>query len=207
MYKVFLKDIPIILSTNKKIGSQYTSMPLKIVNFKKLVKKISSGELHYINLYHKKEEKLEKFLKKKLPVVQAAGGLVYNHKKEILFIYRNSKWDLPKGGVENDETIEEAAVREVEEETGVQHLKVRDFITKTYHVFKRNGEFKLKITHWYEMHTDYDGNLTPQLEEGIKKAKWKNFEKSQKALRDSYENIKLLFPKEYLTTHPKDRTP
>jgi len=207
MYKVFVKDIPIILSTNKKIGSQYTSMPLKIVNFKKLVKKISSGELHYINLYHKKEEKLEKFLKKKLPVVQAAGGLVYNHKKEILFIYRNSKWDLPKGGVENDETIEEAAVREVEEETGVQYLKIKDFIAKTYHVFKRNGEFKLKITHWYEMHTDYDGNLSPQLEEGIKKAKWKNFEKSQKALRDSYENIKLLFPKEYLTTHPKDRTP
>ena len=205
MYKVFVKDIPIILSTNKKIGSQYTSMPLKIVNFKKLIKKISSGELHYINLYHKKEEKLEKFLKKKLPVVQAAGGLVYNHKKEILFIYRNSKWDLPKGGVENNETIEEAAVREVEEETGVQHLKVRDFIAKTYHVFKRNGEFKLKITHWYEMHTDYDEDLTPQAEEGIKKAKWKNFEKSQKALRDSYENIKLLFPKEYLTTHPKDR--
>ena len=205
MYKVFVKDIPIILSTNKKIGSQYTSMPLKIVNFKKLIKKISNGELHYINLYHKKEEKLEKFLKKKLPVVQAAGGLVYNHKKEILFIYRNSKWDLPKGGVENNETIEEAAVREVEEETGVQHLKVRDFIAKTYHVFKRNGEFKLKITHWYEMHTDYDEDLTPQAEEGIKKAKWKNFEKSQKALRDSYENIKLLFPKEYLTTHPKDR--
>ena len=207
MYKVFVKDIPIILSTNKKIGSQYTSMPLKIVNFKKLIKKISNGELHYINLYHKKEEKLEKFLKKKLPVVQAAGGLVYNHKKEILFIYRNSKWDLPKGGVENNETIEEAAVREVEEETGVQHLKVRDFIAKTYHVFKRNCEFKLKITHWYEMYTDYDGHLTPQLEEGIKKAKWKNFEKSQKALRDSYENIKLLFPNEYLTTHPKDRTP
>jgi 8-oxo-dGTP pyrophosphatase MutT (NUDIX family) len=206
MYKVFVKDIPIILSTNKKIGSQYTSMPLKTVNFKKLIKKISNGELHYINLYHKKEEKLEKFLKKKLPVVQAAGGLVYNHKKEILFIYRNSKWDLPKGGVENNETIEEAAVREVEEETGVQHLKVRDFIAKTYHVFKRNGEFKLKITHWYEMHTDYDEDLTPQAEEGIKKAKWKNFEKSQKALRDSYENIKLLFPKEYLTTHPKDRT-
>ena len=56
------------------------------------------------------------------------------------------------------------------------------------------------------MHTDYDEDLIPQAEEGIKKAKWKNFEKSQKALRDSYENIKLLFPKEYLTTHPKDLT-
>ena len=55
------------------------------------------------------------------------------------------------------------------------------------------------------MYSDYVGALSPQADEGIKKAKWKNFEKSQKALRDSYENIKLLFPKEYLTTHPKDR--
>ena len=205
MYKVFVKDIPIILSTKKKIGRQYTSLPLKIVNFKKLIKQILKGELDYINLYHKNEEKLEKFLKKKLPVVKAAGGLVYNHKEEILFIYRNSKWDLPKGGLEKGETYEEAAIREVQEETGVQNLEIRNFISKTYHVFKRNGEFKLKITYWYEMYSDYVGALCPQADEGIKKAKWKNFEKSQKALRDSYENIKLLFPKEYLTTHPKDR--
>ncbi len=205
MYKVFVKDIPIILSTNKKIGSQYTSIPLKLVNFKKLIKKITNGELHYINLYHKNEEKLEQFLRKKLPVVEAAGGLVYNNKKEILFIYRNSKWDLPKGGIEKSESHEDAAIREVEEETGVKDLEIRNFITKTYHVFKRNDTFKLKITYWYEMYTEYKGELVPQLDEGIKKAKWKNFEKSQKALNDSYENVKLLFPKEYLTTHPNDR--
>ena len=205
MYKVFVKDIPIILSTNKKIGSQYTSIPLKLVNFKKLIKKITNGELHYINLYHKNEEKLEKFLRKKLPVVEAAGGLVYNNKKEILFIYRNSKWDLPKGGLNKGESYEDAAIREVEEETGVKDLEIRNFITKTYHVFKRNDTFKLKITYWYEMYTEYKGELVPQLNEDIKKAKWKNFEKSQKALNDSYENVKLLFPKEYLTTHPNDR--
>ncbi len=205
MYKVFVKDIPIILSTKKNIGSQYTSIPLKIVNFKKLVKQIIKGEVHYVNLYHKNEEKLEKFLRKKLPVVEAAGGLVYNNKREILFIYRNSKWDLPKGGVKKEESFEDAAIREVEEETGVEDLEIRNFIMKTYHVFKRNDKFKLKITYWYEMYTDYRGELVPQLEEGIKKAKWKNFEKSQKALQESYENVKLLFPKEYLTTHPNDR--
>ncbi len=205
MYKVFVKDIPIILSTKKNIGSQYTSIPLKIVNFKKLVKQIVKGDILYVNLYHKNEEKLEKFLKKKLPVVEAAGGLVYNNKREILFIYRNSKWDLPKGGVKKEESFEDAAIREVEEETGVENLEIRNFITKTYHVFKRNDKFKLKITYWYEMYTDYKGELVPQLEEGIKKAKWKNFEKSQKALQESYENVKLLFPKEYLTTHPNDR--
>lgn len=205
MYKVFVKDIPIILSTKKKIGSQYTAIPLKLVDFKKLIKTITKGKLLYINLYHKNEEKLERYLRKKLPVVEAAGGLVYNNKKEILFIYRNSKWDLPKGGLKEGEKHEEAAIREVEEETGVENLEIRRFITKTYHVFKRNGVFKLKITYWYEMYTNFNGELVPQENEGIKKAKWKNFEKSQRALQGCYENVKLLFPKEYLTTHPNDR--
>lgn len=166
---------------------------------------LEKGKLTHVNLYHKDPEKLEEHLRKKLPVVEAGGGLVYNTNKEILFIYRNNKWDLPKGGIEKGETPEEAAVREVKEETGAKKLEVTRFIQKTYHVFKRNGERRLKITHWYEMKTPYNGNLKPQSKEGIKKAKWKNFQQTQAALQDSYENIKLLFPKEYLTTHPIDR--
>jgi len=205
MYKVFVKDVPIILSTEKNIGKLYTSIPLKYARFKKLIKKISNGKLLYVNLYHKNEEKLERFLRKKLPVVEAAGGLVYNNKREILFIYRNGKWDIPKGKIEKNESHRQAAVREVEEETGVKGLEVKRYITTTYHVFRRNGQFKLKITYWFEMFSTYTGPFTPQLNEGILKVKWKNFEKTQKALKDSYENIKLLFPKEYLTTHPNDR--
>lgn len=205
MYKVFVKEIPIILSTEKNIGKQYKAIPLKLVRFKKLIKQINDGKLLYVNLYHKNPEKLERFLRKKLKVVEAGGGMVFNAKKEILFIRRNGKWDLPKGKIEKKETHQEAAIRETEEETGVKNLVVKRFITKTYHVFKRNDKFKLKITYWYEMHTDYDGELIPEANEGIKKVRWKNFEKTQKALQDSYENIKLLFPKEYLTTHPNDR--
>jgi 8-oxo-dGTP pyrophosphatase MutT (NUDIX family) len=207
MYKVFVNDVPIILSTEKKIGKQYTAIPLKLVKFKKLIEKINNGELTYVNLYHKNPENLEQFLRKKLPVVEAGGGMVFNDKKEILFIYRNSKWDLPKGKVEKGETYEEAALRETIEETGVKDLVIKRFITKTYHVFKRNDKFKLKVTYWYEMYSNYDGPLIPEPSEGIKKVKWKNFEKTQKALQDSYENIKLLFPREYLTTHPNDRIP
>ena len=205
MYKVFVKDIPIILSTEKNIGKQYTSIPLKFARFKKLIKKINNGKLIYVNLYHKNEEKLERFLRKKLPVVEAAGGLVYNNKREILFIYRNGKWDIPKGRIEKKESHQEAAVREVEEETGITGLEVKKFLTTTYHVFKRNGKFKLKVTYWFEMYSEFDGEFIPQIDEGLLKVKWKNFEKTQKALRDSYENIKLLFPKEYLLTHPNDR--
>jgi len=156
-------------------------------------------------LYHANEEKLLKHLKKKLPVVVAGGGMVFNDKREILFIYRNKKWDLPKGKIEKGEKIQDCAIREVAEETGINNLTVRRFIAKTYHVFKRNDKFKLKETYWYEMHSGYDGPLTPQIEEGIEKVKWKDFQQTQKALRKSYENIKLLFPKTYLTTHPGDR--
>ena len=205
MYKVFVKDIPIILSTEKNIGKQYTSIPLKFARFKKLIKKINKGKLIYVNLYHKNEEKLERFLRKNLPVVEAAGGLGYNNKREILFIYRTGKWDIPKGRIEKNESHQEAAVREVEEETGIEGLEVKKFLTTTYHVFKRNGKFKLKVTYWFEMYSEFDGDFIPQIDEGILKVKWKNFEKTQKALRDSYENIKLLFPKEYLLTHPNDR--
>ncbi|MGB5943820.1 MAG: NUDIX hydrolase [Leeuwenhoekiella sp.] len=205
MYKVFVNDIPIILSTERFIGENYQSIPLKRVRLKQLIKKIKRQELFYVNLFHAKEKKLLQIIKKKLPVVVAGGGLVYNQSQEILFIKRNGKWDLPKGKLEKKETIEQCAVREVEEETGVENLKITDFITTTYHIYKRGGKFKLKETHWYRMETDFAGTLQPQEGEGITKVKWKNFQKSQKALTKSYENIKLLFPKEYLIKNPKDR--
>jgi len=205
MYKVFVNDIPIILSTEKDIGKRYKSMPIKKVKIKKLIKKLYDGEQLYVNLYHKTEEKLFKQLRKKLKVVVAGGGLVYNDSKEILFIHRNGRWDLPKGKIEKGEEIEACAIREVEEETGVIGLSITKELQTTYHVFKRNGKFRLKETFWYEMHTSSTGELTPQKEEGIKKAKWLNFEKAQKALDKSYENIKMIFPKEYLVKHPNDR--
>lgn len=205
MYKVFVKDIPIILSTKKEIGDKYTSIPIKKVKLKKLIKKILKGEILYVNLYHKKEKKLLKHLRKKLKPIVAGGGLVYNPKGEILFIYRNNRWDLPKGKAEKNETIEETSIREVEEETMVEGLQITDFLQTTYHVMKRKGKFRLKETHWFEMKTNFDGELIPQENEGITKVEWKNFEKTQEALKESYENIKLLFPKEYLIQHPENR--
>jgi 8-oxo-dGTP pyrophosphatase MutT (NUDIX family) len=205
MYKVFVNDIPIILSTKKEIGEAYTSYPIRTARLKKILKKIDKGKLLYVNLYHENEEKLLKFLLKKLRVVTAAGGMVLNDKDEILFIYRNKRWDLPKGKTEKGESIEDSAIREVEEETGVQDLEITKFLQKTYHVFKRKGKYRLKVTHWYEMRTSYNGELKPEQNEGIEKAKWKNLEKSQKALTKSYANIKLLFSEKYLPGHPEDR--
>ena len=204
MYKVFVNDIPIIVSTKEDIGENYTSFPLKTVRLKKVIRKILKGKLHYVNLYHHDESKLLKFLFKKMKVVTAAGGMVKNKEEDILFIYRNNRWDLPKGKTEKKESIQDAAIREVEEETGVEGLQITKFITRTYHVFKRKGKLRLKETHWFEMYTEYDGELIPETKEGIKKAKWKNFEKSQKALKKSYANIKMLFPEKFLAGKSED---
>ncbi|MGM0635896.1 MAG: NUDIX hydrolase [Bacteroidota bacterium] len=194
MYKVFLNDVPIILSTQENLGEQYTNFPIKSVKIKKIIKRIKKGELFYVNLYHKKEKKLIKFLKKKLKTISAGGGVVYNQHQEVLFIYRNGRWDLPKGGRKRGETMEETALREVEEETLVKNLQITKFLQITYHIMKRKGKYRLKETFWFEMKTDYEGKLIPQEEEGITKVKWKKQEKAQSALEKSYANIKELFP-------------
>ncbi|MFD0976313.1 NUDIX hydrolase [Salinimicrobium gaetbulicola] len=204
MYKVFVNDIPIILSTIKDMGDKYTSIPIKEVKFKRIIKDINKGRLLYVNLFHSKEKKLLKHLFKKLPVVTAGGGMVLNQNDEVLFIYRNGRWDLPKGKIEKEEGLEEGAIREVEEETGVKNLEVTKFLQKTYHVFQRKGKYKLKVTYWYEMKTDYTGELVPEESEGIMKVKWKDKEKAQKALKKSYANIKLLFPEELLPVYSKN---
>ena len=204
MYKVFVNDIPIILSSRKEIGAKYKTFPLKTVRLKKIIRKLNKGKLEYVHLYHAKESEILDLLFDRIKVVTAAGGMVVNPEKEILFIHRNGRWDLPKGKTEKGESIKDSAIREVEEETGVQNLEITRFITKTYHIFRRKRKFRLKETYWYEMSTDYSGPLKPEKSEGIKKAKWKNFKKSQKALKKSYANIKMLFSEAYLAGESED---
>lgn len=202
MYKVFVNNTPIILSTKKSIEG-YKTIHIKEVDFPKIIRDIlakeSDGKEAKYHFFHKTEDKLIEHLYSKLPVVVAGGGKVYNANMDILFIRRNGKWDLPKGKIEKKEHIETAAIREVEEETGVRGLEITKFLYKTYHVFKRSGEFRLKVTYWFEMKTEFEGELVPQKSEGITKVKWKNKKKAKKALTDSYANIKKLFSHDYLS--------
>ncbi len=200
MYKVFVNNTPIILSTEKSTDSNYKSIPIKEADFQFIIRGILNGTTTKIHLYHKNEEKLFKHLYKKLPVIVAGGGKVFNTNNEILFIHRNGKWDLPKGKTEKNEPIPLSAIREVEEETGVENIEITKFLYKTFHIFRRNGEFKLKVTYWFEMKTTYNGTLIPQTNEGIDKVEWKNHKSAQKALKDSYANITLLFSHDYLSS-------
>jgi len=192
MYTIYVGDKPIILTTEIKKETDFKSYLLKSVNIGKVIKKLNTSDLKSIYLVHKNEKKLLKKFLKLLPNVVAGGGKVYNTKEEILFIYRNDKWDLPKGKTEGKESIEETAVREVEEETGVKGLQIIKPLPTTYHIFKRNGKHKIKVTYWFEMKTDFDGKLSPQENEGITKVEWLDEKASQKALENSYANIKIL---------------
>ncbi len=113
-----------------------------------------------------------KQIKESVKVIKAAGGLVKNESKDLLFIYRNDKWDLPKGKIEKGETVKEAAVREVEEECNITISERGDRICKTYHVYIYKDEIVLKKTYWYKMKAKGQQKLKPQKEEGITDVRW-----------------------------------
>ena len=126
----------------------------------------------------------------KYTLVKAAGGLVYNSKNQVLMIFRNDKWDLPKGKLEIGETIQECAIREVEEECGVNNLKIEQKLISTYHIYNLNNRLILKHTYWFKMSTQCSNELIPQIAEGIEKVEWANQNDLYKKLKNTYANIK-----------------
>lgn len=193
MYKVFVNDRPLILTDKILEAGDGEYFPLNEDSVRKAVESLYKNKLSRAFIYHPNLGDILNKITQYIPLVVAAGGVVTNSKGKVLFIYRFDKWDLPKGICKKNEPLEQCAVREVEEETGVQGLEIESFLRTTYHVFKRNGKFKLKEVHWYAMKTDYDGKLKGEISEGIEKVKWKGPEKIKTALQNSYVNIRSLF--------------
>ena len=123
-------------------------------------------------------------------LIEAAGGVVYNNKNQLLMIFRNNKWDLPKGKLEQNENIKECAIREVKEECGVSGLSIVNVLKDTYHTYEINGKKILKRTYWFAMRTDFKGILVPQTDEGITEVVWVDNEQIGKKLHNSFGNIK-----------------
>ena len=123
--------------------------------------------------------------------VIAAGGIVVNEKDEMLFIYRHSKWDLPKGHVEKGESFEDCALREVKEETGISSISIKRYIGTTEHEYYDSylGADAIKEIHWFEMRATKDESLAPQEEEGIEWIRWIPKEQVFSFLKSSYKNI------------------
>jgi ADP-ribose pyrophosphatase YjhB (NUDIX family) len=134
-----------------------------------------------------------------LPIIKAGGGLVWNEIEELLMIYRRNKWDLPKGKLDNGETIEQCALREVKEETGLKEVTLGKFNGITQHQYfdKYLEKEVIKESHWFSMKALSNEKLDPQLEEDITEIRWVCKKDIPSLLEDSFPAIQAIL-KPYL---------
>ncbi|MGE6396327.1 MULTISPECIES: NUDIX hydrolase [Chryseobacterium] len=193
MYKVFVNEKKLLISKNpenlEKVLNYESFTTLEIAL--DLLQNTSTSEL---NVYGEQIDEIWKEFKKLFRIIEAAGGIVNKPNGDTLFIRRLGKWDLPKGKMEKGESREESAIREIEEETNLQNVELRDFINTTYHIYiERNGDRVLKHTHWFEMFFDGEDTSKPQLEEGITEVAWKNTTQIEnEVFPNTFQNIKLI---------------
>ena len=192
MLQIFYKEKPIIISDNISDLKESLVIDLELIKNIGVVELLNKKKVKSIGVLSKNKKSVLTALKKKYPEIIAAGGKVINQNSEILFIYRNKKWDLPKGKAEKNENISQTALREVIEETGIKNLTIVKPIEKTYHIFKKGSKHFLKSTYWFEMTSDYDGKFKPQKKEGISRVEWIDKETIGSILPKSYANIRLL---------------
>jgi 8-oxo-dGTP pyrophosphatase MutT (NUDIX family) len=177
MYKVFFNDRALFLtddfSTNfqNRYGLFFKYKEEndleEIIDIYSKITKVSS-----LIVFHYDIDKLRTDFKKCFINIDAAGGVVRNPKNEYLLIYRRGKWDLPKGKLDKGENYQQAALREVSEETGLLEIAITKPLLSSYHTYPHKGKLALKKTYWFSM--DYSGqdNPVPQLEEDIVEARW-----------------------------------
>ena len=160
-------------------------------------------DLDSITLVSMHKEALKNFIKSRFMIIKAAGGVVTKG-NQVLFIHRLGKWDLPKGKFNKGETAPECAIREVEEECGIQ-VKLGLKICITWHTYTQNRKSILKKTYWYVMECINDRNMRPQLEEGIEDIQWLSHQEAKTALINSYPSMRYLY-KRFLKMVPHVQT-
>jgi 8-oxo-dGTP pyrophosphatase MutT (NUDIX family) len=139
---------------------------------KAMIHEMEAAKIHAGVFLHDDIEAAMKAFKKKFVLIKAAGGLIHTKEDELLLIFRRGKWDLPKGKLDDGEDLETCAVREVNEETGLENVNIEKSLCITYHTYHQDGKHILKESHWFLMKAKKQTNLLPQLEEDIEKCEW-----------------------------------
>jgi|ERR1051326_5645685 ADP-ribose pyrophosphatase YjhB (NUDIX family) len=201
MYKIFSGEKCIIISSE---AESVAEKGVRIISF------ISAEELHKeLKLFSKSKlkklivtgdpERVWKVFRSLFGYVEASGGVVKNEKGNLLMIYRNRHWDLPKGKMEKGESPAMTAIREVEEECGIKHLRIVKQLASTHHIFHVNKVQHLKRTYWYEMISSDSAKPKPQAEEGIKIAKWVKKEEVKKNFKKVYPSLQEILTTSFLS--------
>jgi 8-oxo-dGTP pyrophosphatase MutT (NUDIX family) len=160
-----------------------------------LLHEINKPQFHAGIIINENFEKLKKDFFKHFKLVKAGGGVVKNKAGEILLIFRRGKWDLPKGKLDDGESLLECAIREVKEETGLTAIQAGKEIDITYHTYIEFGKHILKESHWYMMRATNVQALIPQTEEDITDIRWVNKDDLKKYLDNTFPTIISLLKK------------
>lgn len=191
MYKVFIENRPIIFAQNDALltntyciasellekGEEDLALIVKSVPKKKNIVVLSDQiEVEFARIF------------KEYDFIEAAGGIV-KRKKKYLFIKRNGFWDIPKGKLEKKESIEEGAIREIEEECGITAPIIENRIGITYHTYSYEGKPTIKKTYWFALTYDGPKQLKGQLEEGITKVEWLKSDELKKVMKNTFPSI------------------
>ncbi|RMF31472.1 MAG: NUDIX hydrolase [Bacteroidetes bacterium] len=199
MYKIYINDVPLVLagappadgdakSPTDQLVARYPGKPKFLLNYIDMLEK--SARWKGVTLFWPNPEQLWQDFKSHFKWVEAAGGAVFNPQGEVLLIFRRGCWDLPKGKIDPGESPLEAALREVEEETGLNRLEPGPFLLQTHHTYRSpNGKRFLKRTHWFRMDTDQT-TLRLQHEEDIEDAEWVKIEDFLSDNRPTYNSIR-----------------
>lgn len=203
-YKVFINDWWILFGELDESQGSYTqeygvldANKNSIFNLAEMIKTGSFDQNIVLNPSVDILEPFEEFLKYFL-VLEAAGGIVQHADTRYLMIKRFGVWDFPKGKIEIGEQISEAALREVQEETGVENLRISQELPTVYHIYRYQSQWIVKRTYWFFMQSDFDGDLKPQLEEDIHEAVWVPKAEISTYLENTYSSLKELAQKSAL---------
>ena len=191
-YTIYFCDTEVVVTTELP-NSQYIVLDVDAsfaISCAKVVKKVETDK--FIAIITPNPAATFDSLKSQFKQVFAAGGVVESEKGKLLMIELRNRWDLPKGHIEAGESESVAALREVEEETGVKaEIIGNEPIAVTWHAYDTYGSWELKRTSWWRMRA-VKGDVVPQCEEGIANVVWSPKAEVCERLKRSYPTIKFV---------------
>jgi 8-oxo-dGTP pyrophosphatase MutT (NUDIX family) len=196
-YTIYFGSKPLVISNeNTKAIHEVRQNPATVfieafdrASVAGLLREIQAEKTTAAVILHPEPGDVLQALKDEMQLIVAGGGLVYTDNQTILLIYRKGKWDLPKGKLDDGETPAVAAVREVQEETGVEHLELGEPLTVTYHTYFEKGRLVLKESHWFGMKSPEQPSLVPQQDEDIEQCIWVKWNDLDKYLQNTHPSI------------------